>query len=44
MENMVFYKTWCEHEVFFINDLYDYIESSFQIKQLFRQYNLKVNY
>ena len=22
---MVFYKTWCEHEVFFINDLYDYM-------------------
>ena len=34
---MVFYKTWCEHEVFYINDLYDYMGDCFS------QYNLNAN-
>ena len=35
---MVFYKIWCEHEVFYINDLYDYMGDCFS------QYNLNANY
>ena len=40
---MMFYKTWCEHEVFYINDLYDYIGDFFSHEAFPRQYNLNVN-